>query len=193
MFKSKLLFFSVLVFLIVNTLYFWEGALGGFNMLLWPFLAIVVTVLFFGALRQLYFAAKEHFKNKQRLYKACLVLLLLALIALRPYGIINYSDFESKSVLIAGREGVANCTTTLMLKQNGRFKMRNICFGIDDEIGLYTINKDTIKFSNPSSRNTNRYDYAVLDSTKRNLIFKKGNKVVPPTILAVVHNETELR
>ena len=89
---------------------------------------------------------------------------VLATSLLFPKGLINFSIFESEDLLIAQREGVANCTTTLKLKANKKFVERYICFGISDMCGNYIIKKDTIFFKNPSpGRNEHEfYEFAVI-------------------------------
>ncbi|MDB5127176.1 hypothetical protein [Mucilaginibacter sp.] len=190
MFKSRLLLVTLSLFLLINTQYFWEGMLGGFAIPLTLVFAITFLVLVFQVFRQIYLSVRERFRDKQRIYRVGLVIVLLILVVLRPFGLIDYRVFESENVLVAEREGVANCMTTLMLKESGRFKMRSVCFGVDEETGTYTINKDTVKLKYSSLRsNEENIQYAVLDSTKTSLKFKKSGEYTFPFFLNVKINK----
>jgi len=81
-----------------------------------------------------------------------------------PNGLMNFSQFESKSLLIAYREGSANCNTTLKLKENHRFIETDICFGITETTGEYRVSGDTIYFENVSLVYNQKefYQYAVI-------------------------------
>ncbi|MFA6249449.1 MAG: hypothetical protein WC615_21100 [Mucilaginibacter sp.] len=194
MFKSRLVISAIILFLVINTSYFWEGMLGIFAILFYLILIIVFAVLVFSVLKQLYFAIKENFKNKQRLYKICFVLLVLTAVLMRPFGIRDYAVFESENILVADREGAANCMTTLMLKESGRFKMRSVCFGIDEDMGTYAIQNDTIKLNYSSSRGaTDMFKYAVLDSTKKYLRFYNTTPDTTPYWLYIRLNNTKLK
>lgn len=156
---------TLILFVLVNTRYYWEGMLGGWNMLLFPVCVLTLLVLFVSLLVQFYRIIGNRFKNRSVAWITGIAALLLALIVWQPYGIINYESFEDKDVLIAFNEGVANCTTTLKLKENKTFYIRSVCFGIDKEGGTYTLINDTIKFNFSSYRP--KYRFAV---------FKKGRK-----------------
>lgn len=134
-----------ILFLLINTGYFWEGMLGGWNMLLVLLYAISFLTLFVYLIRQLLRVIGERFRNKARIYLIIIMALLLGLIIARPNGIIDYEKLGSKDLFIAWQEGVANCTTTLKLKENGQFYLRSICFGDDKNWGTYSIKSDTIK------------------------------------------------
>ena len=81
-----------------------------------------------------------------------------------PHGLINYGIFESESLLIAQREGAANCMTTLKLKVNNTFVETNVCFGVTETTGKYRLSGDTIYFENVSlGRNKKEfYEFAVI-------------------------------
>ena len=63
-----------------------------------------------------------------------------------PGGIIDFEKFESETILIAQREGVANCTNRLKFKVDGSFLERAVCFGIEEIRGNYKLKGDTIFF-----------------------------------------------
>ncbi|WP_377140701.1 hypothetical protein [Mucilaginibacter lutimaris] len=127
MLKNRLVLSAIILFLVINTSYYWEGMFGFFVVFVLLAIVVVFLTLAFAVFRQLCFAVKEKFSNKLRLYKIAIVLSLLTLVLIWPYGLINYEALESENILVAGREGAANCTTSLFLKQSGRFKMRSIC------------------------------------------------------------------
>ncbi len=78
---------------------------------------------------------------------------------------LSMERFMSKPVLVAGREGAANCTTVLKLFPNGHFKLQTVCFGIARLEGEWQKKSDTIFFSNFTGRSdVQRYEYARYDS-----------------------------
>ncbi|WPV00905.1 hypothetical protein SNE26_03885 [Mucilaginibacter sp. cycad4] len=156
---------ALILFVLINTSYYWEGMLGGWNMLLFPVCVLTLLVLFVSLLVQFYRIIRNRFKNRSVVWTTGIAALLLSLIVWQPYGIINFESLEDKDVLIAFNEGVANCTTTLKLKENKTFYIRSVCFGIDKEGGTYTLNNDTIKLNFSSYRP--KYKFAV---------FKKRDK-----------------
>ncbi|MFA6083063.1 hypothetical protein [Mucilaginibacter sp.] len=192
MFKSKLLLVSILLFLTINTLYFWEGILGFFAMILPIVLAITFLILTIKVFYQLYLIVKNRFEEKGRIYKTVIVILLLTLITLRPYGIINYSAFEGENLLVAEREGSANCMTTLMLKENHKFKMRSVCFGIDEEVGTYSIKNDTIKlnYSTFTKRDKNQRFGIIKAAGKSIYLYRSLNDTIP---MPLYINKNELK
>ncbi|WNM20323.1 hypothetical protein [Flavobacterium capsici] len=146
--KSKLwLTLTVLLFLVVNTSYFWMGKFGSLALPVFIILILVFLVLCFALLQQFYFLIKDNFKDRNKNLTIGLMCTLLVLTFFKPKGIINFESFESKAVLIAQREGVANCMTILKLKENNRFKERVVCFGISEVTGNYRIKNDTIFFN----------------------------------------------
>lgn len=193
MFKSRLVIVTLLLFLLINTSYFWEGMLGVFAMPLTLVFIITFLVLVFQVLRQIYLSIKERSRDKQRIYRIALVIVLLTLMILRPLGLINYRIFESENIFVAEREGVANCMTTLMLKESGRFKMRSVCFGVDEETGAYTFNKDTLKLNYASFRGGNDgFKYGILDTAKKSLTLYRTAADTLPYPLFVRKNELKL-
>ena len=167
--KNKgLLITTILFFLIVNTTYYWEGKLG-----LFAFPAfLILVVAYFGfaiaLIRQIYFAFKEKFKHNLRLVTIGVLTLVLALTFIKPFGIVDFDKLEGDNILIAEREGSANCMTTLKLKDDFTFRVRNVCFGVTEIMGKYHLQNDTIYFDNVNiGRNKNEfYKFAVISQTK---------------------------
>lgn len=55
----------------------------------------------------------------------------------------NFKKLEENSILIAQKEGVANCMTYLYFQKDGNIIQKSFCFGIQTEKGKYEI-KDSI-------------------------------------------------
>ncbi len=139
---------TISFFLIVNTVCFWEGQLG---LLAFPTFFVLFAIylgLGIALARQMYFLVKEKLSNKKRLINTGLLAFVLILTFLKPKGLIDFEKFEREDLLIAKREGVANCTTTLKLKNNFTFIERRICFGVTEVKGSYHVQNDTIYFDN---------------------------------------------
>lgn len=166
--KYKGLFFTTIIFfLIVNTAYYWEGKLGIFAI---PALVILVIVYFglvITVLRQIYFAFKERLADKKRVYLIGLITIVLMLTFFKPDGLINFDRFEGDNILLAEREGAANCMTSFKLKDDFTFKEKNVCFGVTEISGRYQIQNDTIYFDNVDlGRHKNEYyTFAVIKPT----------------------------
>lgn len=145
--KQKGLFITtIFFFLIVNTTYFWEGKLGFFAFPVLFLLVIVYLILVFLLLRQFFFAFREKFIEKQRLVIIGTLLVVLTVTLLKPNGLINFDKLQGKDLLVAEREGAANCMTTLKLKENNKFTERIVCFGVTELKGNYELKGDTIFF-----------------------------------------------
>lgn len=142
--------------------------MGMFAMITLLLMVVYFIVLAISLLSQIYFAIKEKLQNKQRLLLIGLMTSVLALAVFFPGGVVNFEKIESDIVLIAEREGVANCMTTLKLRKNNTFKNREVCFGITETVGTYKIKGDTIFFkSNSSGRGREDfYEFAVLERRK---------------------------
>lgn len=139
---------TVIFFLIINTSYFWQPVIGILavpSLLLLIGVYLVLTVLLIG---QLLFSISEKFTDKQRLLVIILLATVLSLTILNPNGLINFDKLEGKDLLIAQREGSANCMITFKLKENNKFLERSVCFGVTEVRGDYSLKGDTIIFSN---------------------------------------------
>jgi len=146
--KYGLLIATIIFFLIVNTSYYWEGKLGLFAFPSFILLILIYIGLGISLFRQLYLIIKEKFDNKLRLITIGLLVFVLIITFLRPNGLINFDKLEGGDILVAEREGAANCMTTLKLKDDYTFKERNVCFGVTETKGDYYIKNDTIYFDN---------------------------------------------
>jgi hypothetical protein len=111
-------------------------------------LFIVFIVLGFIVFIQLFYAFKEKFKDTQRIRVLGLLTIVLALTFFKPNGLINFDELEGKDILIAQREGAANCMTTFRLKEGNKFTERRVCFGLINIKGNFKLKDDTIFFEN---------------------------------------------
>lgn len=193
--KNKILIaITIIFFLIVNTSYYWKSNLGFISLPISLILFLVYLGLCIVTIRHIYFAFNERFKNKERLLSIGLLLIVLTLIFIKPFGMIDYEKFESKNILVAESEGVAGCSITLKLKENKKFTAKSVCFGMTETIGSYDIKNDTIYFYDVElGRDEDEfYKFAVLKTSKINhfslLSFKSKNDTIGH-VLKVIHNE----
>jgi hypothetical protein len=169
--KNKGLIISAIIFfLLVNTTYYWEGKLGLFAFPTFVLLLIVFIGLLISLLRQIYFSLTEKFANRQRLYLVGLLVIVLALTAYKPFGLVDFDKLEGGDLLVAEREGAANCMTTFKLKDDFTFRERNVCFGVGEIKGRYHFQNDTIYFDKVQlGRHENEfYEFAVVTPSKFN-------------------------
>jgi hypothetical protein len=170
---------AVVFFLIVNTSYLWQPKIG---ILAVPFFLLMIGAYFILAgllIAQLLFATRERFSNRPRLLTIVLLTTVLTLTLLKPAGLINFEKLEGKDLLVAQREGAANCMTTFKLKENNKFTERSVCFGTTEVKGNFKQIGDTLFFSNVSMGRgeSNYYEFALIrpsDSRSGNML---GNLV----------------
>ncbi len=148
--RNILLIACGVFFLLVNTSYFWDGWLGVGAMLSFLLLVVCFFVLAGVLLWQLTLTVWERFADKNRLLVTVVLAVVLITSFFYPNGVIKYTRFEPENLLVAQREGAANCTTTLKLRENGSFLERNVCFGVTETTGRYRISDDTIFFEDVS-------------------------------------------
>jgi hypothetical protein len=167
--KNKGLFITTIIFfLLVNTTYYWEGKLGLFAVPTFVLLVAVYFGLAIALLRQIYFSVKEKFKQKHRFILIGLLTTVLLLTYFKPLGIVDFDKFEGADILIAEREGSANCLTTLRLKDDYTFKERIGCFGVSEIKGTFRVVNDTIYFDNIQlwRQEESFYKFAVIKPTE---------------------------
>ncbi len=161
--RKALIIATIIFFLSINTQYFWEGKLGllAFPALTLLFIFYVILALMLGV--QVFILFKEKFNDKKRLSVSLILLIVLTLAFFKPGGFIDLDKLSGNDLLIAVREGAANCTTTLRLKDSNKFSERSICFGVTDIKGHYEVKDDTIFFTDVVNyREGTYYSYAVI-------------------------------
>lgn len=145
-----------ILFLTINTSYFWEGELG----ILFFIIVVVTFIIYFLLFIQLYISIRDKFSEKTRNILLTFMFFCLALILFKPKGLINFESLlEGEDKIFAQAEGVANCTTTLKLKDDEKFVYESICFGIDRIQGKYKIKNDTVYFN---SRKSFKYEFGII-------------------------------
>ena len=166
--NKRLIITTIIFFLIVNTTYYWEGKLGLFHFPVFLILVVIYFGLGLALIRQIYFIIREKFTDKTRLINIGPLTIVLTLTFLKPFGLIDFEKLESDNILVAEREGSANCMTTLKLKDDFTFSERSVCFGVTEIKGEYHIQNDTIYFDNVSlSRDENEfYKFAIIEPSK---------------------------
>ena len=148
----------------MNTSYFWMDKLGLLAIPFSIFLFLLYIFLAVALLYQVYWVINEKLHNRKRNVLVVVMGVALSLVFLWQDGIISFEKYEDKDLFIAEREGAANCYTTLKLKDNNRFIEKNICFGISEVTGKYSIKGDSIFFSDVQlSRDKDEYyQFAVI-------------------------------
>lgn len=166
--NRRLLITTFVFFLLVNTNYYWEGKLGLFAFPAFLLLAAVYLGLAIALLQQVYFLIKENFRQKKRVLLIGLLTGVLLLTYLNPLGLVDFDKLEGNDVLVAEREGSANCLTTLKLKDDFTFRERIGCFGVSEIKGTFRVVKDTIYFDNVQlgRHKDHFYKFAVIKATK---------------------------
>ncbi len=164
--KNKGLFITTIIFfLTINTKYYWEGKLGLFAFPAFLILVVIYFGLAIALVRQIYFIVKEKFTNKARLLTIGFLTIVLVLTFFKPSGLIDFDKLEGEDILVAQREGAANCMTTFKLKNDFTFREQNVCFGVTEVIGTYRISNDTIYFESVKrgKQEDIKYEFAVIE------------------------------
>jgi hypothetical protein len=188
-----LLIIAIVFFLVQHTLSFWEGLhplllLAGMMLLFitWFILAVLLG----------YFVIAKKPDSPTQIATLIIAAVVVGLAYYRPFGIINLRQFESKDLLIAEREGAANCTTTFRLKKDKTFRERNVCFGVTKQNGHYSIHNDTIIFSGIDK---DVYKFAVIkppdslsESKAGDFFLYRASEDTTPLRLWIIRNELTL-
>ncbi len=165
----KLIITSTLLFLIINTTYFWEKEIGIFYLPV--FLIIVGTFIYLltSLFKLIKILIRNKFSDKKTFYSSVYLTFLFTLIIIKPFGLINYEEFEAEDVLIVKNEGAANCNTTLKFKKDNSFKEITFCFGLSEILGTYIISNDTIYFKelNRIQKEKFIYEFGVIQELKK--------------------------
>jgi len=152
---------ATILFILVNTSYFYERWLGVWDMLLFLLLVFTYLALCISLVHSLIWAVHEKFRERRRLFSMALTLVVLLLVFIRPGGIINFRWFEAKTLLEAGREGAAGCYTSFTLRADNSFTEQSRCFGISEINGRHEQKADTFFFSAVSGGRGNAESYYV--------------------------------
>ncbi|MEO6150967.1 MAG: hypothetical protein ABIN95_02250 [Mucilaginibacter sp.] len=184
--KSKILIIiTVLFFLVINLSYFWEPTVG---LAAIP-VTILLIILFFALvivwLVTLNKIIKEQYENKIRIVATIVLAVVLLLVLLFPGGMIDFSKYEN-NVLIASREGSANCTDTYKFRADMSFSLTSICFAIEKTNGTYAISGDTIMLYYKNGNEESKVSKAIVNYNNKTtndlgelMLYKNINDTVP--------------
>ena len=174
---------TVVLFLMINTQYYWKGLISDLDWALTLLCLIAFLVLLICLLYQLFLMFKERFKNRPRVYTVLAIGALLVLIFTKPSGIIDFEKLEGREMFTAWQEGVDGCGVGLILKENEVFYMKSNCFGIEDKMrGAYAIQNDTIKLKFSTLKGfTKQYEYGV---------YKPANNITSEVLLYASKKDT---
>lgn len=174
--RSKLIIAIAIYFLLILTESIWDSKLGGWAFLSFLFLAIYFFVLFIILLVQIFYSLKEKLRDKQRLLLIAVMAIVLLQSVYYPR-LIDFKTLGKDTVLTANIEGVANCTTTLVLFDDNSFSRRVQCFKTTEVEGNYYIIGDTIFFKDVIlGRDVEKfYKYAVITNYNTGHKDFKGN------------------
>jgi len=143
--RSTSAWVAILLLLAVNTAFLWDKLPGGWDFLLFLILGCVWFVLLCVFVLKVFGLIIDRFSDRNNIVSVVIIAASLVFSFLFPTGLVR-SEFNSKpAVLVASREGVANCKTTLKLYEGSEFVLRSACFGIHDQSGTYEIIGDTVK------------------------------------------------
>ena len=133
-------------------------------------LVLVFLGLTIALLRHIFYAVREKLADKHRVLTISLLASVLCLTYFFPMGLINFDKLSGEDLLVAQREGAANCMTTFKLKENNTFTERSVCFGVTEIKGNYRISRDTIYFENVEvgRHEDGFYEFAVIRPSKFN-------------------------
>lgn len=138
---------TVTFFFVFHTQDYWSEYTSIFFFIL--FIAMFGAFLFvLGTFfSELYHCIRESFKSTQRNVSLLITTLVIALTIYAPSGLVKYDWFTADDIIVAEREGAANCITSLHLKKNGTFLEVSVCFGSMRKDGVFKIKNDTIWFA----------------------------------------------
>lgn len=164
----RLIIVALVFLLIANTTYFWEPELESLGLLAIPLLGVFYIIIAAFFVRNLILLFKEKFRDRRRCIAAVVLFVVLFLTFLRPV-IIDFDKLAGKNLLIAEKEGAANCMTRLKLKDNNTFVEENICWGISHIKGTWEKKGDTLLFNriHPNRHQDEFYMYAVIGKADR--------------------------
>jgi hypothetical protein len=194
--NNRLIIATLLLFLLLNTTYFWEGYAG---VLLLPVALLMFIVFCFLVIAFLYHLGKGiryRYTDKAWLMRLGVMAILLVLIILKPTGLINFHRYEGKTLFMAQREGVANCMTTFKIKPKQKFKFHSVCFSVTNVNGTYSVHNDTLFFDAADIQRVAEpfYQYAVIGESTfipgREAIFLyRDHNDIHPLELWIIEND----
>lgn len=167
--RFKYQIFASIFLLLAITFSFYIDVWIGNTLLLYPVLALIYVILFFITIYQLIKSFQNKFQEKDRNIQIIIVILVLFIVTIKPFGAINFERLYGRDVLIAYSEGVAGCGQTLKFKESNKYTYLSVCFDSERKIGKYEIKNDTIFFD---KKDKNPYDFGIIEN-KSIMFFKQ--------------------
>jgi hypothetical protein len=195
---NKILVATTLFFIYINTYFLFSKIVGLLAIPLFVLTGLTFLTLGTLVLHQTYLTFKEKLSNKNRVIQTIICIIMLSTIGVFPFGVIPKSLFEGKDLLIAQREGAANCMSTFKIKENKKFKEERVCFADTEVKGEYEKKGDTLFFKNIDLGRVDEdyYKFAVFqkgqedwNKNKKMLNFYESEKDTEPRFLLITKNE----
>lgn len=156
--KQKILIGCALAFfLAIQFLYFWELR-RGISFSLMFFMLAAFSVLGVIWIYKFMKAARDNFRHRRRNVMLFIVGLVLLATLFKPFGLIDYENFDGTDVLVATENNRDGCNRSLKLKDNHTYVQVFTCFSISKDRGTYIQNGDTVFFKD----HPEKYDYGII-------------------------------
>jgi hypothetical protein len=146
--KNKLNITTLLFFILINTSFFWDGFLGIYSIPFSFVLEIVFLIIIVNFFILIFRIIQNKFDSKNKRNQILYIAIVIALTIYKPFGFINLELSKANEVLIAKKEAVSNCNMLLILRDDGTYTQRMVCYSIDNIQGTYSLKNDTIFFKN---------------------------------------------
>ena len=168
MLKNKTTIIALLLFIVVNTTFLWEGLPFSGDFLIFLVLFAVWGILgVIFLLKVVAFRSNRQYKAKREKLNIVILGGILLITYLYPLGIIKSSFFEPPSVMTVYSDGAIHCSTTINLIRDSTFVERSVCFGLSKNKGEYIIKGDTIKFNyNKKSSDGVKTTFGIIELNK---------------------------
>ncbi|RYJ42092.1 hypothetical protein [Flavobacterium beibuense] len=187
--KLKILLVTEIVFfLLVNTAYFWEGNLSYWAFPIFIFEMITFFTLVIILIWQLVLIVKEKLANRLRNITVLVLLFVITLTIYKPFGLIDFEKWEGEDVMVAHYEGVANGGTTIRLKNNGFYFVKEVYFGLRKYSGQYRLSNDTVFFNHNKNDKGVVLKYGVFSEKSFLATFSKNDSISISLPFRVIKN-----
>ena len=178
---------------VLNTSFFWDAQVGLWGMLIALFLGIIWFVIICILVFRIVLILISRLKSKPDVIGTIFLSLILLFEFLFPRGIVDYEILEEPFWFAAYREGVANCGTSIKLRENNKFTKRSVCFSVDLYHGTYLIKGDTIFLTFATAEEgspKNQFAIMTTDTLKngkvrRNLSYHQGKAGTAPLLMNI--------
>ncbi|MBA5629387.1 hypothetical protein [Moheibacter lacus] len=188
MLKNKFkyqIFASIFLLLAITFAFYWEMWIGKWFFIVMPILILNYLILIFVFFYQLIKSIQNKFQEKSRNIQIIVLVFVLTIVTIKPFGVINFDKFYGNDVLVSNSEGVAGCGGTFKIKDKNWFIYRSVCFSIEKYMGKYEIKNDTIFFLEKNRKF--KYNYAIIKG--KNIMLISNEFYVKPKTFEVTSNK----